>query len=81
VDGVAEAEAAATRAQVVAKELQHEAELKWLRQEVELMKDSISWRLTGPLRWLNRLRREAQERRGTLGEPPPAEQHHARVPR
>jgi hypothetical protein len=77
----AEAEAAATRAQVVAKQLQHEAELKWLRQELEVMKDSISWRLTSPLRWLNRVRRDASERRAATDGGPPEEQHHARVPR
>ncbi len=61
----AEAEAAATRAQVVAKELQHEAQLKWVRKEVDEMKESISWRLTSPLRWANRMRKQAGERRRT----------------
>ncbi|HEY3586495.1 MAG TPA: glycosyltransferase [Myxococcaceae bacterium] len=74
----AEAEAAATRAQVVAKELQHEAELKWLRLQIEVMKHSISWKLTSPLRWINKLRKDARQRRD--GEPDEAPEH-SRVPR
>ena len=73
----AEAEAAATRAQVVAKELQHEAQMKWLRREVEEMKHSISWRLTSPLRWLNKLRRDAGQRRAATD----GRSEHSRVPR
>jgi hypothetical protein len=58
----AEAEAAATRAQVVAKELQSEARLKLLERQMEEITASTSWRLTEPLRRLNALRKRAKRR-------------------
>jgi hypothetical protein len=49
----AEAEAAATRAQVVAKELQSEARVKQLERQLEEVTESTSWRITEPLRRAN----------------------------
>lgn len=49
----AEAEAAATRAQVVTKELQNNARERLWRGQMEEMEESLSWRLTKPLRLLN----------------------------
>jgi hypothetical protein len=46
----AEAEAAATRAQVVTKELQAEARSKQMEREISEIKDSVSWKVTEPLR-------------------------------
>jgi ribosomal protein L29 len=48
----AEAEAAATRAQVVTKELKSEARIKQMEREIAEIKDSASWRITQPLRRL-----------------------------
>ncbi len=59
----AEAEAAATRAQVVAKELQSEARIKQLEEQLEQVTDSVSWRLTEPLRRANMLRKALRSRR------------------
>lgn len=53
----AEAEAAATRAQVVAKELQSDARIKQLERQVEELTVSKSWKITSPLRRLNALLR------------------------
>lgn len=61
----AEAEAAATRAKVVTRQLQHEAEVKQLRHELQETTESVSWRLTAPLRRLNALRRRLRARAGT----------------
>jgi Glycosyltransferase like family len=58
----AEAEAAATRAQVVAKELQSEARLRMLERQLEEITGSTSWRLTQPLRRLNALRKGVKRR-------------------
>jgi Glycosyltransferase like family len=49
----AEAEAAATRAQVVAKELQSEARVKQLERQLDEVTESTSWRITEPLRRAN----------------------------
>jgi ribosomal protein L29 len=51
----AEAEAAATRAQVVTKELQSEARIKQMEREIAEIKASASWRVTEPLRRLKAL--------------------------
>jgi hypothetical protein len=59
----AEAEAAAARLQVWTMELQHEARLRQIERAVEEMTDSISWRMTKPLRRLNALRRSGWRRR------------------
>jgi ribosomal protein L29 len=48
----AEAEAAATRAQVVTKELKSEARIKQMEREIAEIKDSTSWKITQPLRRL-----------------------------
>jgi Glycosyltransferase like family len=57
----AEAEAAATRAQVVAKELQSEARVQQLERQLDEVTESTSWRITEPLRranaFLKRVRR------------------------
>jgi hypothetical protein len=49
----AEAEASATRAQVVAKELQADARITHLERQLEEVTESMSWRITKPLRVLN----------------------------
>ena len=59
----AEAEAAATRAQVVAKELQSEARIKQLESQLSDVTESTSWRLTAPLRRLNARLKRARGRR------------------
>lgn len=53
----AEAEAAAARAQVVAKQMQSDARAAHLQHALDEMTGSVSWRLTHPLRRLNDLRR------------------------
>jgi hypothetical protein len=58
----AEAEAAATRAQVVAKELQSEARVKQLEGQLEEVTESTSWRITEPLRRANALLRRVRQR-------------------
>jgi hypothetical protein len=58
-----EAEAAVTRAAVVSAQLQGDARAQNLQREVDVMKESISWRLTKPLRIVNAWRR-ALLRRG-----------------
>ncbi|HZJ29744.1 MAG TPA: hypothetical protein VFD37_07135, partial [Solirubrobacterales bacterium] len=51
----AEAEAAATRAEVVSNQLKNDARAEQRQREIEEMKESKSWRLTAPLRRLNAL--------------------------
>jgi hypothetical protein len=58
----AEAEAAVARTQAVAAMLQAQARGKQLERELDVMKESISWRMTKPLRELN-LHRHAWRRR------------------
>jgi hypothetical protein len=58
----AEAEAAATRAQVVAKELQSEARVKQLERQLEEVTGSTSWRITEPLRRVNAFRKRVRRR-------------------
>jgi hypothetical protein len=53
----AEAEAAATRAQVVSKELQSQARIEQLERELDEVTTSTSWRLMRPLRELNAARK------------------------
>jgi Glycosyltransferase like family len=50
----AEADSEAGRAMAVAKQLQKEARERELQRGLEEMEQSISWRITAPLRWLNR---------------------------
>jgi hypothetical protein len=52
----AEAESELARATVRSQQLQHEA------REREVA-ESLSWRITSPLRWMNRLRRAVRRRR------------------
>jgi hypothetical protein len=59
----AEAEAAATRAQVVAKELQSDARIKQLERQLEEVTESTSWRITEPLRRANALLKRTRRRR------------------
>jgi hypothetical protein len=59
----AEAEAAVARTQAVAAMLQAEARAKQLERELKVTTDSISWKLTKPLRQLNSLRRRTIRRR------------------
>jgi Glycosyltransferase like family len=58
----AEAEAAAARLQVWTMELQHAARLRQIDREVAEMTESLSWRMTKPLRVLNSWRRAATRR-------------------
>lgn len=58
----AEAEASATRAQVVAKELQSEARVKQLERQLEEVTESTSWRITEPLRRANALVKRVRRR-------------------
>jgi hypothetical protein len=53
----AEAEAAAAIAQAVSNRLKGDARVLELEREVEIMRESIGWRLTEPLRRANALRR------------------------
>jgi hypothetical protein len=53
----AEAEAAVTRASAVAAQLQGDARVLQLKRELEVTKESISWRITKPLRSVNAWRR------------------------
>jgi hypothetical protein len=55
----AEAEAAASRARVVSKQLQSDARATQLQRELSAMKESTSWRLTAPLRRVNAMLRAA----------------------
>ena len=58
----AEAEASATRAQVVAKELQADARIKQLERELEEVTESTSWRITEPLRRANAVLKRVRRR-------------------
>jgi hypothetical protein len=62
----AEAEAAVWRTEVVAMDLKHDAELRQIERELDEMKDSVSWRLTAPLRRLNARLRSARRRRADV---------------
>jgi Glycosyltransferase like family len=53
----AEAEAAAARARVVSKQLQSDARAAQLEGELDVMRESASWRITEPLRRLNAMRK------------------------
>jgi hypothetical protein len=53
-----EAEAAAARAGAVTAQLKAEAHARQLEREIASMRESIGWRLTGPLRRANALRRK-----------------------
>jgi hypothetical protein len=59
----AEAEAEAARASAVSKQLQLEAREREYRRIAEEMEESISWRITAPLRKANHWRRTALRRR------------------
>jgi hypothetical protein len=59
----AEAEAAVARTQAVAAMLQAEAKTKQLERDFEETTESISWRITAPLRKANASRRALAERR------------------
>lgn len=65
----AEARREAARAIAMSESLKLDARVLELEREFEEKTGSASWRLTAPLRTLNRLRREAAERRN--GQPPP----------
>jgi hypothetical protein len=53
-----EAEAAAARAGAVTAQLKAEAHARQLEREIAVMRESIGWRLTEPLRRANALRRK-----------------------
>jgi hypothetical protein len=59
----AEARREAARAIAMSESLKLDARVLELERELEQKTESASWRLTAPLRALNRLRREAAERR------------------
>jgi hypothetical protein len=59
----AEAEAAAARAQVASKQMLSDARAAKLQRDLEETTESISWRMTAPLRRLNALRRARRRRR------------------
>jgi hypothetical protein len=58
-----EAEAAAARAGAVTAQLKAEAHARQLEREIAIMRESIGWRLTGPLRRANALRRKLRRDR------------------
>jgi hypothetical protein len=60
----AEAEAAVGRAATMSKHYQGDARALQLERGIKEMEDSISWRITAPLRRLNALRRALLRRRG-----------------
>jgi hypothetical protein len=55
----AEAEAEAGRAAAVSKQLQLDARELELQRTIDVMEESLSWRVTAPLRHANALRRAA----------------------
>ena len=59
----AEAEAAVNQALAVSNQLKGDARVLQLRRELEEMQNSISWRLTAPLRRANHWRRLLRSRR------------------
>jgi hypothetical protein len=59
----AEAEAAAAVGQAVSNRLKGDARVLQLERELEIMKTSIGWRMTEPLRRANYLRNRLQARR------------------
>jgi hypothetical protein len=54
----AEATASAERMQRVSATMKRDARIRQLERELNRMRQSVSWRLTAPLRWLNAARRE-----------------------
>ncbi len=56
----ARAEAEASRAAAVSRQLQYDARERGFQREIEVMETSIGWRITEPLRRANLLRRRAQ---------------------
>jgi Glycosyltransferase like family len=58
----AEAEAAAARTQVMAEQLLSNARAKQLEDGMNVMAESLSWRITAPLRQLNAVRKRRSER-------------------
>lgn len=63
----AEAEAALAVAQAVSNRLKGDARALELERELDVMKTSISWRMTAPLRWGNYWRRRTAARRRPAG--------------
>jgi hypothetical protein len=59
----AEAEAAATRALAVSTQLKSDARARQLERELGIVTESISWRVTDPLRRLNALRKRGRRQR------------------
>jgi hypothetical protein len=59
----AEAEAAATRALAVSTQLKADARARQLERELGIVTESISWRVTDPLRRLNALRKRGRRQR------------------
>jgi hypothetical protein len=58
----AEAEAAATRAAAVSARLQGDARALQLERELNVTKESVSWRITKPLRAVNAWRKALRHR-------------------
>jgi hypothetical protein len=81
----AEAEAALAVAQAVSNRLKGDARVVGLERELEEMKTSIGWRITGPLRRLNHWRRgitsRARSRPSSRGDGAGPNLRGARVPR
>ncbi len=59
----AEAEAAATRALAVSTQLKSDARARQLERELGIVTESVSWRMTDPLRRLNALRKRGRRQR------------------
>ena len=59
----AEAEAAATRALAVSTQLKSDARARQLERELGIVTESVSWRMTDPLRRLNALRKRGRRPR------------------
>jgi hypothetical protein len=60
----AEATASAERMQRVSVTMKRDARIRQLERELEAMRDSASWRLTAPLRWLKGAWRRRRPSRG-----------------